>query len=145
MIEKRQCGNCTKCCEGYLSGEALGYKFYQGKPCHFVSIGRGCTVYDKRPNDPCIVFKCEWLINKDVPEWMKPSDIKSIFISQKLNEITYYALVEAGDKLDSAVLTWCIKYALEHKLNFTWVVNNAHHWIGTQEFSNLMELKNNLV
>ena len=63
---KRECGTCTKCCEGWLTGEALGHNFYPGKPCHFLAVNKGCTVYAKRPKDPCSSYKCAWLANEDI-------------------------------------------------------------------------------
>ena len=65
-MSKRSCGSCTKCCEGWLSGEALGHKFYPGKPCHFIAIGKGCSVYAKRPQEPCVSYKCGWISNEAV-------------------------------------------------------------------------------
>lgn len=135
---KRECGTCTKCCEGWLVGEALGYKFYQGKPCHFISIGKGCSVYAKRPKDPCVTYKCTWLINENIPEWMKPSEINAI-IDERINDgIKYLSVSEAGSKLDSSVLTWIIEYALANQINLLWKVNNGSHWIGSPEFNSMM-------
>lgn len=135
---KRECGTCTKCCEGWLTGEALGYKFYQGKPCHFVAIGKGCAVYAKRPKDPCVSYKCAWLTNDAIPEWMKPSEINTI-IDERIEEgIKYLSVNEAGSKLDSAVLTWIIEYALANQLNLLWTVNGGEHWIGSPEFNKFM-------
>lgn len=135
---KRECGNCTKCCEGYLSGEALGHTFYNGKPCHFVAIGKGCSVYAKRPQNPCIVYKCSWLINEDIPLWMKPSEVNAIIDEREVNGIKYLSVNEAGSILDSRVLSWVIKYALAKQINICWKVNGGSNWIGTPEFDALM-------
>lgn len=135
---KRECGTCTKCCEGWLVGEALGYKFYAGKPCHFVAIGKGCSVYAKRPKDPCVSFKCEWLTNENIPEWMKPSEINAIITQKVKNDIEYISLVEAGSILSSCVLTWVIEYALSKNLNLVWFVEGGFHWFGSPEFNQLM-------
>lgn len=135
MDNKRTCGDCTKCCEGWLDGEALGYKFYQGKPCHFVSIGKGCTVYAKRPKDPCASYKCGWLLNTDIPEWMKPEQINAIISFKEVEKIPYVILVEAGETLDSKVLSWLFKYVLEHNFNFVWQIAGGINWIGSPEFT----------
>lgn len=140
-MSKRECGTCTKCCEGYLVGEALGHNFYQGKPCHFLSIGKGCTVYAKRPQDPCVVFKCSWLSNADIPEWMKPSDIDTILSEREFKGVKYLQAVEAGSVLDSKVLTWLIEYALSNSINLLWTVEGGAHWVGKPDFNSLMTEK----
>ncbi len=45
LLKQRSCSDCTKCCEGSLSGEVFGKTFYSGKPCHFVKLNEGCSVY----------------------------------------------------------------------------------------------------
>jgi hypothetical protein len=140
---KRECGDCTKCCEGWLEGEALGHTFHAGKPCHFISIGKGCTVYAKRPQNPCISYKCGWLNNLDLPEWLKPSEINAIIDMQIVEGISYLRLVEAGEILDSKVLSWILKYAIANQLNFLWFVEGGVNWIGTDEFDKVIKLQHN--
>lgn len=135
----RQCGTCTKCCEGWLNAEALGYKFYQGKPCHFVSIGNGCSIYAKRPKDPCISFKCQWLQNTDIPEWLKPDQINAIIKVGEINNIQYLSVIEAGEVLQSRVLSWLIQYVLSNQLNFVWQIEGGFNWIGSPEFQQVMQ------
>lgn len=38
---KRECGDCTKCCEGNLTFTIKDIKVYGGKPCPFVDIHKG--------------------------------------------------------------------------------------------------------
>ena len=66
----RECGDCTLCCHGLVSAEALGYHFYPGQPCHFMGTN-GCTVYKDRP-PVCVNFKCAWLRDHQLPEWFRP-------------------------------------------------------------------------
>ena len=131
---KRECGTCTKCCEGHLVGEALGYPFYPGKPCHFVAIGKGCTVYAKRPKDPCVSYKCGWITNEDIPEWMKPSDINAIIDMRELDGMPYLNIREAGAPMQAKVLSWAFQYILEKGLNAVWEVNDGINWVGSPEF-----------
>jgi hypothetical protein len=141
-MNKRQCGTCTKCCEGHLTGDALGHTFYRGKPCHFIAIGKGCTVYAKRPKEPCQSYKCSWLKNEDIPEWMKPNEINAIISEKEINKIKYFELVEAGETLRSRVLTWVIEYCMSNQINLVWRVEGGDHWIGNQEFvTAIRELK----
>lgn len=134
-MSKRSCGDCTKCCEGYLEGKALGHSFYRGKPCHFLAIGKGCTVYAKRPKEPCQTYKCAWLIDENIPEWMKPSEVNAIIdYSQTKSGIPYVRVNEAGSVLSSKVLTWVIQFCLSNNLNVYWTVDGGHNWFGTPEF-----------
>lgn len=134
-MTSRSCGSCTKCCDGTLTGEALGYKFFKGKPCHYVELGKGCTVYSKRPKNPCVEYKCVWLQNKDVPEWMKPNEVNALLNASNLDGIPYVNLIESGETLRSDVLTWTIQYAITNNLNLMWEVNGGRHWIGSPEFN----------
>ena len=68
---KRECGKCTACCQGTLSGEACGHFFFPGQPCHWVGES-GCTVYEQRP-PVCSGFKCSWLIDSFLPMWFQPN------------------------------------------------------------------------
>lgn len=139
----RNCNECTKCCEGWLTGNVNGKSFYPGKPCHFVEIGKGCAIYDKRPKDPCITFECAWKQSDDFPEWMKPSKCDAIITySLTKNKIKYINVVEAGKPLDSKVLSWIIEYALENNKNLKWTVEGGSHWIGSTEFCEEMNLSN---
>lgn len=111
---------------------------YKGKPCHFVSIGKGCSIYGKRPQDPCVVFKCGWLADEHIPEWMKPNEINAIIKMDKMNDIPYLAVIEAGEVLQSRVLSWLIQHALSHQLNFLWYINGGANWVGSPEFHQAM-------
>lgn len=135
---KRECGSCTKCCEGWLHAKIGNYEMHKGKPCHFISINKGCTIYAKRPHDPCVTFKCEWLQNADIPEWMKPNEIQAIFKTDAINNIPYLNLREAGKTLDSRVLTWAIQYAITNNINLCWEVENSEYWLGSLEFNEAM-------
>ena len=136
---KRSCGSCTKCCEGHLLGEVKGKPFFKGNPCHFLSIGTGCTIYGERPKDPCVVFKCGWLSSDEVPEWMKPDQINTIINFSFIKNIPYVELIESGSALRADVLTWFFNYAMKNNLNLKWQVNGGYHWVGTTEFSEEMK------
>ena len=138
-MANRQCGTCTKCCEGYLSGEALGHKFYPGKPCHFIAIGKGCSIYAKRPTDPCASYKCGWLTDVSLPEWMKPDEINAIIDTREINEIPYILLREAGGIMDVRVLSWMIVYVLQNNLNLKWMVDGGFNYLGSPEFLKAMD------
>lgn len=130
----RKCGNCTKCCEGYLNGKVKDKSFYEGKPCHFVAIGKGCSIYKDRPLDPCITYRCAWLTDENLPEWFKPNAINAIVDFRKIKHIKYINVVEAGETLKVEVLSWLILYALNNGLNLHWTINGGPNYLGSQEF-----------
>ena len=141
----RSCGTCTKCCEGYLRGEKEleltdGRKFLLGpKPCPFIILNNGCTEYDKRPQEPCRGFECEWLRQPDVyPEEMRPDKINAIFSLQEVDGIPYLRITEAGARLDAQVLSHAIKITLYNKFNVYWEVEGNIHWFGNKDFVTVM-------
>lgn len=137
MVSKngRSCRECTKCCEGYLSGNAKGHDFYAGRPCHFVQIGKGCAIYSERPVDPCVSYQCAWKRSPDIPEWMKPSEVDAILDERTSpGGIPYLNLVEAGKLLDVRVLSWVFQFALREGKNLLWSLDGGKQWIGSPEF-----------
>lgn len=123
-----------------MVGEALGQKFYQGKPCHFVAIGKGCTVYSKRPQDPCVQYKCAWLIDFSIPEWLKP-EISNVIISKReIQGHSYLYLREAGSTISSKVLNWFFQYVLQNQLNAIWEVEGSRNWMGNLEFTQIVQV-----
>ena len=140
---KRQCDSCTKCCEGYLSGEGNGKTFYPGKPCHFLTISKGCTIYANRPKDPCVSYSCEWLTNIELPEWLKPEIAKVIITKRTIAEknLVYWDVIEAGEKMQANVLSWLILYSLNNKINLRWVIDGGVNWIGEKSFIDFMNQK----
>lgn len=130
----RNCDGCTVCCEGWLFGEAHGKHFSPGRPCHFMGH-KGCTIYENRPEDPCKVFKCQWLSNDDIPAWMKPDVIKVLITKREEKGHSYLQLVELGQRMDPRVLSW---FFLEHIngriINLKYQIDGGWTFIGTPEF-----------
>lgn len=135
--QNRECGSCTKCCEGWLAGEVHGHQFWPGRPCHFQRVG-GCAIYEDRPEKPCKSYECQWLINDKIPNWMKPNEINAIITEKKVEDISYLDVVEAGSVLRSDVLSWLIMHCLNEKLNILYRINGGTNRIGSKEF---LELK----
>ncbi len=129
----RECGTCTKCCEGWLHGNAYGKPFWRGRPCHYLSAGK-CSIYGNHPEDPCKTFKCQWLTNNDIPGWMKPDDINAIFTSRTKDGLDYLEITEAGEKLHVEVLSWAIMYALQHNINLQYAIDGGTNRIGSSAF-----------
>lgn len=149
ILENRSCGSCTKCCEGYLRAdiqlkdnspvEFMGIDENGRRPCPFVKKGTGCTVYEKRPDSPCAIFKCDWLTNPDMPESFIPERAGAIFTTRIMKGIEYTMLIEAGQKLDSEVLSWAISDALANGKNLAWRVLENIFWVGSDDFNKMMD------
>ncbi len=134
----RQCDGCTACCDGWASGVAHGHTFYPGKKCHYVGE-TGCTIYEQRPKDPCVNFRCVWVTYKTVPEWMKPNKINAMLVAESVEGIPYVTVKEMGQRLDSRVLSWVV-LAVQSNLipNARYEIDGGWNFIGTPEFRNLM-------
>jgi len=129
---KRSCDGCTACCEGWLTANVHGKYMYSGRPCHFKGQGH-CTVYDQRP-ELCTAFRCEWLVNNDIPEWLKPDLSKVILYRRTVGDLEYVNVVETGVKIDSTVLNWIVLHALQSGLNIRYQVDGGFNYIGSPEF-----------
>ena len=125
---ERTCGACTKCCQGHLTGSAHGHNFQPGKPCFFVG-GEGCSIYAERPETPCQSFKCVWLAEDFMPMWMRPDVAKVIIVRRQFDDGEWLCIHEAGQKLDSAVLSWILIWALNNKENVRYQIDGSWHWI----------------
>lgn len=135
-MEQRTCGECTKCCEGWLTASVNGHMMSPGKPCYFLSQGR-CSDYNNRPEDPCKVYSCAWLTDASFPSWFKPS-LSNVIISKKTpvdKNLTYYEVVEAGAKIDSTVLNWIIRWAIATSTNLIYSVDGKAYTLGSAEFT----------
>ena len=129
---KRSCDGCTACCEGWLTAEVHGKYMYSGRMCHFKGKGQ-CTIYDQRPG-LCSAFRCEWLANNDIPEWLKPDLSHTIMYRRMIGEIEYINVMETGVKIDSTILNWIVLHALQNGLNIRYMVNGGWNFIGSTEF-----------
>lgn len=130
----RKCDGCTKCCEGWLPGEAHGHAFWPGRKCQFCTA-KGCEIYQKRPDDPCKSFKCAWLVDEKIPAWMKPSECGALIMVRQIKGHEYIEIQEAGQRLDPAILSWwLIAYASGKIQNISWMLDGGRNWVGTKDF-----------
>ena len=133
----RECGSCTACCEGWVSGEAYGEPFYTGRHCHF--LDKGCTIYQDRPS-ACAAFKCAWIESQQIPNWMKPEYSKVILYNKHEGDMKWLCMVEMGSKVDSSVLVWVLEYARTLDTNLYYEVDKIPHLIGSPQFIRFMNL-----
>lgn len=72
IVPGRSCGSCTMCCKIFDIPQIN--KLY-GQWCPHVRQGRGCGIYETRP-DVCRTYHCAWLLHPHLgPEW-KPERAK---------------------------------------------------------------------
>jgi len=70
----RICGECTRCCEGWLKADIHGHRMGGGVPCHFLKAAR-CSIYESRPK-VCRSFVCGWLMpGSPFPEEWRPDKV----------------------------------------------------------------------
>ncbi len=142
LIIKKSCGSCTKCCEGWLSADIKGHSMYPGKPCFFVEIGKGCTIYKDRPKNPCVEFSCAWKEIEDMPENFKP-EISGVIMHFKENSGNpYISLSKAPNNPTEQYLSWAIAYAVSRGRNILWYIDDKTWWLGNNEFCKQMEIEN---
>jgi hypothetical protein len=137
---KRNCDGCTKCCDGWLAANIHGYNMYPGKPCHFVKKD-GCGIYNKRPKEPCKIFKCEWLTDLTIPEWLHPKNSGVIILKKNVDNIHYLQAVEAGKKLSVETLNWLILKFINDRINILYEISGGKNWLGSKEFIQLIKDK----
>jgi hypothetical protein len=70
----RQCGSCTLCCKVMAINELQKPR---GVWCTNCAPGKGCKIYDSRP-DECRSFNCGWLINPEFGDEWKPDKAKMV-------------------------------------------------------------------
>jgi hypothetical protein len=138
----RECGSCTKCCDGWLSGVVDKTPFYPGLACKFCITGTGCSNYENRPTDPCREFSCEWLVNQTIPDQYKPSACDVIVSRRMIGSSTYAEIIPAGESLDSSALSWFLIWALNNYGNVAWKdINGVVYHLGSKDFSDEMNRK----
>jgi hypothetical protein len=72
----RECGSCTLCCK-VLAVSALEKPL--GVWCKHCRPGRGCGIYEERPQE-CRTFACLWLADPKFPDEFKPERSKLVFL-----------------------------------------------------------------
>jgi hypothetical protein len=77
-----------------------------GVPCHFRGEGC-CTIYERRPAEPCRNFVCGWL-RKDspFPETFRPDRLGVMIVPVRWRERPAYILCSAPRDPDEGLLAW---------------------------------------
>lgn len=134
-VPARSCGECAKCCEGWLSGVAYGHAFSPGTPCFFLE--RTCSIYKDRPLDPCRNYRCGWLSEDVFPMWMKPNLVNILITRQEDRDrhLSYYVIDQTGDTFDPRALNWLIEWATSTRSNIECRLNGETRRIGSPAFT----------
>lgn len=137
-MAKRECGSCTKCCEGHLAANIKGHQMYPGKPCFFVEIGKGCKEYNSRPAEPCRNYICYWKLNQEVPKRFKPEHSGVLMNWYEIEGMNYIDIVKAPNEVTVEILSWAVLHARINNLNIKWTEADRIHWFGSEEFCTAM-------
>ncbi len=101
------------CCQGWLTGEAWGHKFYPGRPCGWITK-KGCGIYENRPYNPCQTFECEWKRNLSLPQWLKP-DVSGVIVKYSvLDQHVYLRIIESNKIVDQRIHDWAQQHHEKH-------------------------------
>lgn len=117
VISPRACDSCTACCDGWVWMTINGVRVSAGHPCPH-STGHGCAIYVSRPVDPCVKFRCGWLLdNSPLPEWMRPDKAKVLVYFNKLTwrGMAVDVAVPVGRRIPKRALDWLMQFSRQHK------------------------------
>ena len=100
---RRSCGECTVCCDGWLSADIHGHKMGDGQPCHFLKGGK-CSIYGSRPK-VCRSFECGWLMaGSRFPEEWRPDKVRFFIQPGEWDGGRCWLVHHAGQDPDDEVL-----------------------------------------
>jgi Fe-S-cluster containining protein len=133
------------CCSGVLSGSVRGEPMYPGRPCKFLNAPsgcspfgesttalKGCTIYIERPSG-CKKYKCMWLSEEDIPEFMKPENANAIFDKDSYGEIEYLRLTENEGGYSEEVLQFAVNEAIKRNMNLIFQWQGLYSYYGDKE------------
>jgi hypothetical protein len=140
---QRECGSCSECCKGWLTGTIYDYEMSPNYPCHFVDSNKCdgcCTIYEHRP-EMCSSYKCTWLTNPIAfPEWLKPEKSK-VIVTERFYEdedsgetFSYWQVKECGQKIDSISLNYLLIMSIKNNINIEYEVAGQFHYHGSDRF-----------
>ena len=109
-----------------------------GTPCHFRGEGT-CTIYERRPQDPCRNFVCGWLQpGNPFPEDFRPDHLGVMIIPVKWRGNDAYILRSAGRDPDEKFLEWMRALSVRTKRPFFYELGGERFGFGPPEFQREM-------
>ena len=137
----RNCGTCTACCDGWLSGTVRGHEMKPGVPCHFRGAGC-CTIHAERPTNPCRSFFCSWrLEGNPFPESFRPDRLGVMIVARVWRNKAAYELIAAGRDPDENLLNWMQELSTTFGIPFLYRINGISCAFGVPEFQEDMRAK----
>ena len=128
----KQCGTCTKCCDGTTVGGVIyGHVYGNRKPCYFLdSANKKCGIYKDRPDDPCKSYKCMWLKYDDVPIWMKPENSNVTVSAIDYNNNKFLIINAQSNDYSAKVLSYVMNYAQKNNMNLIYDLSwGSSSWV----------------
>jgi len=139
--EKRACGPCTACCDGWVVGTIHGHEMKPGTPCHFRGEGC-CTIYAERPQEPCRSFVCGWLApGSPFPESFRPDKLGVMIIATRWRNRPAFILRSAGRDPDEQLLGWMRAFSARSGAPFFYEQAGERFGFGPPEFQHEMLAK----
>ena len=133
---QRDCGDCTSCCQGWLTTNALGHDIFLDNPCPHCN-GDGCSIHEKRPNDPCRIFFCAWAVTGSaLPQWMQPSQSGVIVLNNRMNwkNMPVDILVSAGNDPGARMIEWFQQHCVSQNKAFVYQQHGEWFGYGPEKF-----------
>ncbi len=120
----RECGDCTACCEGWVTGDIEGQRMSPGVPCQHCTQ-TGCAIYERRPVEPCREFVCAWLMQPSpLPDDMRPDKCGAIVKwKQKWKKWWIMHVLPTGEEIPQATLERLIPIARQARMPMLMVRN----------------------
>jgi len=138
---QRECGTCTACCDGWVVGTIEGHEMKPGTPCHFRGAGC-CTIYERRPQDPCRSFVCGWLApGSPFPESFRPDRLGVMILHTRWRSQPAYILRSAGRDPDERLLAWMREFSMRTGRPFFYEEDGERYGFGPPEFQQEMAVK----
>ena len=97
VVPGRSCGSCTLCCKLFDVPEVPATA---GKWCRHCDPGKGCRIYDTRPQ-ACRKFFCGWMVSPGLGAEWKPERSKMIVLLHVAGE-TFWLNVHVDESYPSA-------------------------------------------
>jgi SEC-C motif len=132
--QQRTCGTCTACCDGWAVATIYGHEMKPGQPCHFRGVGC-CTIYDRRPIEPCRNFVCGWLApSSPFPESFRPDRIGVMIVPIQWRSHRAFILCSAGRDPDETMLGWMRDFSVATGSPFFYEQRGERFGFGPPEF-----------
>jgi hypothetical protein len=102
----------------------------------------GCSVYERRPTNPCKNFICGWLApDSPFPEHFRPDRVGVIIIRIAWRDRPAYILVSAGRDPDEEMLEWMRRFSMRTGSPFFYAQAGEKMGFGPAAFQQEMLLK----